>query len=243
MRGESLPTSSHNSTSPESFIVNVSINIINASIMLSRYFTEAVEFTQVHCAGVHWDEVIAVLVVTLTCFLIYRAWRDVERQRQENAMLGRVSILDTDNNKEEKYQRPYQKPIVLPAEQLQTFTADELWQYNGINNSNKGKEVSDTSEKPLIYIAVKGVVYDVTWESEKFYNPGCCYHCFAGRIATRGLAKIDLQCTDFRDDVGDLSAKQLAKLKEWIEKYEGKYQIVGRIGSDKQVTEKQKKQK
>lgn len=55
------------------------------------------------------------------------------------------------------------------------FTLKELAKFNGDNNGP-------------IYLAVKGVVYDVSSKRE-FYGAGSGYSVFSGKEASRGLAK------------------------------------------------------
>ena len=84
---------------------------------------------------------------------------------------------------------------------------------------------------PTIYIALDGVVYDVS-ESVGFYGPGGSYHVFAGRDATRGLAcgiKTEEFVLERPGEIDDLTALQSMKLDDWIDVFESKYPIVGEI--------------
>jgi len=69
-----------------------------------------------------------------------------------------------------------------------TFTLSELAQYNGVDPS-----------KP-IYLALKGVVYDVT-EKRDAYQPGGSYHILAGKDASRALAVRSLKAEDCTSDL------------------------------------------
>ncbi|KAJ4518944.1 Dihydrodipicolinate synthase [Exophiala dermatitidis] len=109
------------------------------------------------------------------------------------------------------------KPIVF-----QTFTPRTLLKYNGQDNSP-------------VYLAVRGKVYDVS-SGRNFYGPGGPYENFAGRDATRGLA-----CQSFDeemltkdldgplDDCADLTPEQLENLQGWIERFDEKYLVVGKL--------------
>ena len=66
-------------------------------------------------------------------------------------------------------------PVGVPE---RTFTAAELAQYDGKTNSTNGR----------IYMAVNGVVYDMT-SGAKFYGPSGMYGFMAGHDATLPLAK------------------------------------------------------
>merc|ERR1711939_717234 len=87
----------------------------------------------------------------------------------------------------------------------------------------------------LVFLAVRGKVYDVT-SGRNFYGPGGPYENFAGRDATRGLA-----CQSFDEDMltkdldgpldpcDDLPPEQLENLKGWIERFDEKYLVVGKL--------------
>ncbi|KAJ4897521.1 Membrane steroid-binding protein 2 [Raphanus sativus] len=71
-------------------------------------------------------------------------------------------------------------PPLPPPVQLGEITEEELKQYDG----------SD-SEKPLL-MAIKGQIYDVS-QSRVFYGPGGPYALFAGKDASRALAKMSFE--------------------------------------------------
>ena len=88
----------------------------------------------------------------------------------------------------------------------------------------------DGSDGKRILIAVQGKVYDVTARGRDFYGPGGGYHVFAGRDATRGLAKMSLDAADMDDPrVDDLSLSELDALQGWVTKFESKYRVVGHL--------------
>ncbi|KAK5035967.1 Dihydrodipicolinate synthase [Exophiala sideris] len=108
-------------------------------------------------------------------------------------------------------------PIVF-----QTYTPRTLLKYNGQDNAP-------------VYLAVRGKVYDVS-SGRNFYGPGGPYENFAGRDATRGLA-----CQSFDEDMltkdldgpldtcEDLTPEQIENLKGWIERFDEKYLVVGKL--------------
>ncbi|KAK6927668.1 Cytochrome b5-like heme/steroid binding domain [Dillenia turbinata] len=96
------------------------------------------------------------------------------------------------------------------------FTGQDLRSYNG----------SDSS-KP-IYIAIKGRVFDVS-AGKSFYGPGGAYAMFAGRDASRALAKMSKEEADISASLDGLSEKELGVLADWEKKFEAKYPVVGRI--------------
>jgi membrane-associated progesterone receptor component len=94
------------------------------------------------------------------------------------------------------------------------FTVEDLKKYDGKDPTSP------------IYLALKGVVYDVT-ASEGFYGPDGAYGVFSGRDASRGLAKMDLK--EQATNITDLSPAELQTLNEWVERFNVKYQVVGKL--------------
>ena len=79
-----------------------------------------------------------------------------------------------------------------------------------------------------IYLGVKGNVYDVSYGGADFYGPGKSYNLFAGRDASRSLAKVSLEAADAESrDLSDLTEEQLKTLDDWEAKISKKYPIVG----------------
>ena len=113
------------------------------------------------------------------------------------------------------------KPETPPKEEEEEepkrgFTVEGLKIYDGIQNDR-------------IFIALKGIVYDVT-KGKDFYGPGSSYHVFAGRDASRGLGKMSLDIKDVDNaDISDLSLSELDALQNWIDKFASKYRIAGHI--------------
>lgn len=96
------------------------------------------------------------------------------------------------------------------------FTAEELIKYNG----------SDSS-KP-IYVAIKGRVFDVS-SGKNFYGPGGSYAMFAGRDASRALAKMSKNEEEICASLDGLTEKEIGVLEDWEKKFEAKYPVVGRV--------------
>lgn len=103
----------------------------------------------------------------------------------------------------------------------QTYTPKTLQPFNGKDD-----------EKVLL--AVRGKVYDVT-KSKRFYGPGGPYSNFAGRDASRGLAKNSfdpevLTPVDQKLDLLDnLTAEETQSLEDWQSTFDGKYLVVGEL--------------
>ncbi|ESW08926.1 hypothetical protein PHAVU_009G086200 [Phaseolus vulgaris] len=96
------------------------------------------------------------------------------------------------------------------------LTPHQLSQYNGTDPS-----------KP-IYVAVKGRVYDVT-TGKSFYGPGGAYAMFAGKDASRALAKMSKNDDDISPSLDGLSEKEIGVLNDWENKFQAKYPVVGRV--------------
>ncbi|TMW57835.1 hypothetical protein Poli38472_014438 [Pythium oligandrum] len=111
------------------------------------------------------------------------------------------------------------------------FTLEELKEFNGENG------------KP-IYIAVLDEVYDVS-NKRDFYGPGAGYHLFAGREASRALAKMSFEKEDLEnEDLSDLSFMDNETLQDWVMKfslYNG-YPNVGRILRNRDLTREELRQ-
>ena len=98
------------------------------------------------------------------------------------------------------------------------LTSQQLTQYNGTDAS-----------KPL-YVAVKGRIFDVT-NGKSFYGPGGPYAMFAGKDASRALAKMSKNDEDVTPSLDGLSDKEIGVLNDWEKKFEAKYPVVGRVVS------------
>ncbi|KAF1326729.1 Heme/steroid binding domain-containing protein, partial [Globisporangium splendens] len=105
------------------------------------------------------------------------------------------------------------------------FTLEELKEFNGENG------------KP-IYIGVLDEVYDVSSKRD-FYGPGEGYHLFAGRDASRALAKMSFEKEDLdSEDLSDLGFMDQETLQDWVTKFSvyNQYPNVGRIVRKRDLT-------
>ncbi|MQM10869.1 hypothetical protein Taro_043770 [Colocasia esculenta] len=111
-----------------------------------------------------------------------------------------------------------------PPVQLGEITAEELKAYDG----------SDP-KKPLL-MAIKGQIYDVS-QSRVFYGPGGPYAIFAGRDASRALAKMSFDPKDLTGDISGLGPFELEALQDWEYKFMSKYVKVGTVEKTFPVTD------
>ena len=86
-----------------------------------------------------------------------------------------------------------------------------------------------------MYLAIRGRVFDVS-PGRNFYGPGGPYENFAGRDATRGLAKgsfdDEMLTKDLEgplDDLKGLDKDDYEGLEGWEETFGGKYLVVGKL--------------
>ncbi|KXS21892.1 cytochrome b5 [Gonapodya prolifera JEL478] len=97
-----------------------------------------------------------------------------------------------------------------------TFTAAELAAFDGTDPS-----------KP-VYLAIKGTVFDVSVGRE-MYVPGKGYSVFAGKDASRALAKSSLKPEDCVPDTSGLTDEETETLNKWEAHYRKKYTVVGKL--------------
>ncbi|KAK9350344.1 cytochrome b5-like heme/steroid binding domain-containing protein [Lipomyces doorenjongii] len=118
------------------------------------------------------------------------------------------------NAQQQAKQKP--QPVVYTK-----FTPTTLQPFNGI-----------VEERVLM--AVKGKVYDVS-AGRSFYGPGGPYSNFAGRDASRGLAKGSFDeemltpIDEPMDTLGDLNADEIQALNDWEQHFAGKYLLCGEL--------------
>mmetsp|Transcript_11687 Transcript_11687/g.17152 ORF Transcript_11687/g.17152 Transcript_11687/m.17152 type:complete len:211 (+) Transcript_11687:113-745(+) len=79
-----------------------------------------------------------------------------------------------------------------------------------------------------ILIAANGVVYNV-WKGRNFYGPGGEYAIFAGRDATRLLAKFRTEEEDEESLKKPLTVAERATLQGYVYTFREKYEVVGKL--------------
>lgn len=116
-----------------------------------------------------------------------------------------------------------------PVIEKRDYTLEELREFDGTKPSK------EHNGRCPIYIAVNGTVFDMT-RGKDFYGPGGPYSIFAGRDASRGLAKHELSddmVKDTWDDISDLSELEMQELQGWFESFTFKYPIRGNLVKSK----------
>ncbi|KIM87739.1 hypothetical protein PILCRDRAFT_63171 [Piloderma croceum F 1598] len=85
-----------------------------------------------------------------------------------------------------------------------------------------------------ILLAINGIVFDVT-AGRSFYGPDGMYGNFAGRDASRGMAKQSFDMEMLTpidqplDKLTDLQADEIENMKGWIDHFSNKYIICGEL--------------
>ncbi|KAI1737544.1 cytochrome b5-like heme/steroid binding domain-containing protein [Xylaria scruposa] len=105
-------------------------------------------------------------------------------------------------------------PVNLNPPKDDPITLEDLSQANG-------------TEGRKAYVAIKGKVYDVT--GNKMYQEGGSYHVFAGKDASRALAKTSTKPEDVQPEWRDLDDKEKGVLNDWITFFSNRYNIVGLV--------------
>ena len=100
------------------------------------------------------------------------------------------------------------------------FSPAQLRRYTGVKlegsmDPNAGK----------IFVSINRNVYDVT-SAPQFYGPGANYECFAGRDASRALAKLSFAEEDLNNlNTSDLSVAERDELSNWETRFGGLFSI------------------
>ncbi|KAL0969498.1 hypothetical protein UPYG_G00228090 [Umbra pygmaea] len=141
-----------------------------------------------------------------TCFQLHYEQRSIFCCRRHLIPSNECGLIPADDVKLKHKQAS--KPVRL-------FTEEDLKQYDG------------SEEGQPIYMAIKGVVFDVT-KGKEFYGKGAPYNTLVGKDCTRAVAKMSLEPSDLTSDITGLTEEQLQALDTVFEDtYKKKYPIVG----------------
>ncbi|RPB27911.1 putative progesterone binding protein [Terfezia boudieri ATCC MYA-4762] len=108
------------------------------------------------------------------------------------------------------------EPVALDPPKDDPITVEELAKADGSNPTTP------------IYIAIKGTVFDVS-RNRASYGPGGAYHVFAGKDASRGLAKSSVKPEDAVAEWIDLDEKEKGVLNDWYTFFSKRYNIIGKV--------------
>ena len=175
--------------------------------------TTCLQLSTLETAGV----VLAVTVGGLWIYIESAPTRVLQRQRRRQNSGEQQRI---DEWKEQRRRLAYIEP-------KEYWKESELKQYDGTNPNNE--------DGPILF-AADGIVFNV-WKGRNFYGPGGEYHIFAGRDATRLLARTLVEEETSEDAVKPLTIAERAALAGWIWTFKQKYDIVGKLeGFDESMT-------
>ncbi|PPQ68126.1 hypothetical protein CVT24_002952 [Panaeolus cyanescens] len=108
-----------------------------------------------------------------------------------------------------------------PTVMFRTYTPKTLAPFNGLDGGR-------------ILLAINGTVFDVT-AGRNFYGPNGMYGNFAGRDASRGMAKQSFDLDMLTpidqplDDLSDLRQDEIDNMKGWIDHFSNKYIVCGKL--------------
>jgi membrane-associated progesterone receptor component len=136
-------------------------------------------------------------------------WLSGSEERDKRAMYADWEQKDRER-REERARLAYIEP-------KETWALEELKAFDG-----------KTDEDGPILMAVSGSVFNV-WKGRHFYGPGCEYGIFAGRDATRLLAKQKLEEETLEELAKPLNVAEKASLEAWYWIIKNKYEVVGKL--------------
>ncbi|KAL0789548.1 hypothetical protein Bca101_005794 [Brassica carinata] len=113
---------------------------------------------------------------------------------------------------------PPSEPLPPPV-QLGEITEEELKHWNSTIRSTEHIVLFSSSTWVHIFSCPKGM----------FYGPGGPYALFAGKDASRALAKMSFEENDLTGDISGLGPFELDALQDWEYKFMSKYVKVGTI--------------
>uniref|UniRef100_A0A7S1Y1A2 Cytochrome b5 heme-binding domain-containing protein n=1 Tax=Grammatophora oceanica TaxID=210454 RepID=A0A7S1Y1A2_9STRA len=122
------------------------------------------------------------------------------------------------------------KLVVTLPDATKVWSREQLAPYNGTQ-----KDLPDGYATAPIYVGAGNKVFDVSFGGVTFYGPGCGYHRFAGKDASRALALMSFDEADIlSNEVSDLPEDKKKVLKDWIKTFEERkrYPIVGQLGKE-----------
>lgn len=131
------------------------------------------------------------------------------------------------------YYRPY--PIMgrlVPDATLKVFTDRMLNKEELAKHDGTSETIPDGYATTPIYLGAGDKVYDVSFGGVGFYGPKGGYHRFAGKDASRALAKMSFEPEDLENtSVEDLEEKNKKILLDWIKTFaeKKKYPVVGNL--------------
>jgi len=119
---------------------------------------------------------------------------------------------------------------VIPYGQLPS--KDRIVSKEELMNNDGSGEIPDGYATAPIFIGAGGKVFDGSFGGVEHYGKDCSYNKFAGKDASRALAKMSFDPADTENpDISDLSEQQKKTLDGWVNTFENQkmYPIVGKL--------------
>jgi len=160
--------------------------------------------------------ILIVVSIVLGSLIIYSLFFEGGGEKQKSSSRG-GALKGKEGGKGEAHQGDASSDDKEEAEPLRDFTVEQLREFNGENDSK-------------IYISLRGVVYDCS-SAQEHYGVGSSYHLFAGREASRAMAKLSFEEKDLANsNWNDLGPFERNQLDGWVEKFRDfkHYPVVGR---------------
>ncbi|KAG0377685.1 hypothetical protein BGX24_005624 [Mortierella sp. AD032] len=168
------------------------------------------------------------IIATVSIAVLITLFQDHQEQKKNKTAADDKDKKESDSSSahptsgdSNSSESPKPKAFALPTTPLpppnleHIFTKEELAEHDG------------SKEDGLIYVAIKGIVFDVT-AKKAMYGPSGGYHCFAGKDASKALGKSSLKPEDCVADYSELTEKELKTMEDWYIFFEKRYAIVGK---------------
>lgn len=133
----------------------------------------------------------------------------------------------------EKFQHYRCYPIMgrlVPDDKIPS--RDRLWTKEDLAKNDGSGEAPEGYATAPIYVGAAGKVFDCSFGGVTFYGQGCTYNRFAGKDASRALAKMSFDPQDVENpDISTLTDKETKVLHDWVKTFEVRkqYPVVGKI--------------
>jgi membrane-associated progesterone receptor component len=131
------------------------------------------------------------------------------------------------------YYRPYPiKGRLVPNAVLKPLADRVLSKEDLAKHDGSSDDIPEGYATAPIYLGAGDKVYDVSFGGVTFYGPKGGYNRFAGKDASRALAKMSFDPEDVENtSIDDLEDKQRKILDDWIKTFadKKKYPVVGKL--------------
>merc|ERR1712086_493729 len=144
-------------------------------------------------------------------------FKEIDTNNDGKISLEDISAWQQKHSEDQKHSENQNLDLLVKLKEKTDMTLTELSLFKGSEDS-----------AGLIYIACKGVIFDVT--ESPHYKPGSGYHIFVGTDASVALARMNLT-GEFLNQWGliELNKEEQGNLEGFYQLYAGKYPIIGKV--------------